>query len=207
MRVFKKQNLNSIFFLPLLACCFSLWSQDEDIYSRPSEKSFFGVQVGLVGLWVHHEARLIESIVLRTELGIDMVGFFRDDVFPSNPQNTVGGPFFAPTIAIEPRWYYNLERRSKENKSTTKNSASFITLETKYYPDLFLLTGAPEGTRFAEQLAICPRWGVKRTVAKSFTYEMGLGYKIYYLLNDQDRSRVNDEEGFINVHLKVGYTF
>nr|WP_299337550.1 hypothetical protein [Allomuricauda sp.] len=205
--MFNKQNINNILFFLFLACCSSLWSQYEEVDFKKSEKSFFGVQVGLIGLWVHHEARLVESIVLRSELGFDMVGFFRDDVFASNPENAVGGPFFAPTIALEPRWYYNLERRSKENKSTTKNSASFIALETKYYPDLFLLTGAPDGTQLAEQLAICPRWGIKRTVAKNFTYELGIGYKIYYVLQDEDRSRVNDEEGFINMHLKVGYTF
>ncbi|PRX56037.1 hypothetical protein [Flagellimonas meridianipacifica] len=203
----KKQSLNNILSLLLLTYSLSIWSQDEEIYSKPSEKSFFGVQVGLIGLWVHHEARLVESIVLRSELGLDMVGFFRNDVFAANPENSVGGPFFAPTIALEPRWYYSLQRRSKENKPTTKNSASFISFETKYYPDLFLLTGAPEGTQFAKQLAICPRWGFKRTVANNFTYELGIGYKIYHLLNDVDRNRVNDGEGFINMHLKLGYTF
>lgn len=38
------------------------------------EKSIFGVQTGILGLWVHNESRLTNSIALRTEVGLD-VGF------------------------------------------------------------------------------------------------------------------------------------
>ena len=199
--------LKRCLFLLLCFYFFLVHSQESGSNYHKTEKSIFGIQTGLIGLWVHHEARILDDVFLRSEVGLDMVDFFRSDVYPSRPEVAVGGPFFAPTIALEPRWYYNKKRRLQQNRSITKNSANFIALETKYYPDFFLLTGAPQGTRLAEQLAICPRWGLKRTFSEHFTYELGVGYKIYYLLRDSDRARVNNAEGFLNAHVKFGYTF
>lgn len=45
------------------------------------EKSIFGLQTGVLGLWAYNEARLSKSIALRTELGLDF-GIW-ETTFPS----------------------------------------------------------------------------------------------------------------------------
>lgn len=67
------------------------------------EKSLFGVQTGLFGIWGFHEARLSNRIALRSELGLD-AGF----LFSKYHGN---GFVLTPVISVEPRWYYNIQKR------------------------------------------------------------------------------------------------
>ena len=171
-----------------------------------TESSLFGVQTGAIGLWVYHEAGLTENLVLRSEIGIDMVDFFRNDVYLIDPKDTGGGPFFTPTLALEPRYYFNFSNRAKSGKSTVKNSATFVSIDLRYYPDWFLIVGN-DNSKFAEQLAITPRIGIKRTVWEHFTYEIGFGMRLYSLLDNKDNNAVEDNEYFLNTLLRVGYSF
>ncbi|MGG5485400.1 hypothetical protein [Gaetbulibacter sp. PBL-D1] len=43
------------------------------------EKSTFGVQTGFLGIWVHNESRLSNSIALRSEIGLD-AGIWGNDL-------------------------------------------------------------------------------------------------------------------------------
>ena len=64
------------------------------------EKSTFGIQVGAVGVWTYNEAKLTNSIALRSEFGLRCK--FQD--------YTEASLYFAPVITLEPRWYYNLTK-------------------------------------------------------------------------------------------------
>ena len=35
------------------------------------EQSTYGIQTGVLGIWLHNEARLFEKIALRNEIGLD----------------------------------------------------------------------------------------------------------------------------------------
>ncbi|MBY8962959.1 hypothetical protein KJK34_09380 [Flavobacterium sp. D11R37] len=50
----------------------SSFSQIDDMGSAVTEKSLFNVQVGAVGIWGSHEARLGNRFALRTEVGFDL---------------------------------------------------------------------------------------------------------------------------------------
>src|SRR5690606_34308494 len=79
------------------------------------EKSVSGVQVGFLGAWVHHEARLADQFALRTEIGLDASGFI------SNPFTEAARYAFVPEFTIEPRYYYNISKRAEKQKNTTAN--------------------------------------------------------------------------------------
>jgi len=77
------------FCLLLFALTFSAKAQEISV-----EKSIFGVQTGFLGIWGHHEARLSNSIVLRTELGFDSGiwggDFYEKTGFLLTPSNNSG---------------------------------------------------------------------------------------------------------------------
>ena len=175
--------------LPILLL-FSLAVQSQNKASV--EKSIYGIQTGTLGFWFYNEAKLTNTIALRSEIGLD--GGFRG-----------GSNFFifafAPTITTEPRFYYNLKKRSKKGKSILKNSANFLALEFFYVPDLFVISNR-RNVSVTNSLSIIPKWGIKRTIGKHFTYELGLGIG-YYI--DLDDSRFNDTTA--DLHIRFGYTF
>jgi hypothetical protein len=106
---------------------------------------------------------------------------------------------------VEPRWYYNLTKRSDKGKNISKNSGNFIALNTTWNPDFFFITNEnKDNINVISTLAIVPKWGIKRTYGSHFTFEtgIGLGY-VFYLEN------YNNETGTVglDLHLRLGYTF
>ncbi len=182
----KKTILLSII---LMASYFNAQSQDK----ISVEKSIYGIQTGILGVWGYNESKLTNSIALRSEIGLD-AGFRGGSNI-----NTVF--VLTPTITIEPRFYYNLKNRSKKGKSILKNVANFLSLKFFYVPNLFVISNL-RNVSAEKSLSIIPEWGIKRTIGKHFTYELGLGIGYYIDLED---SRLNDSVA--DLHIRFGYTF
>lgn len=190
------KNITIIF---ILFCC-TLATAQEDNGSGSVEKSIFNVQAGAVGLWVNNELKLSNSFTLRTEAGIDLWTY----------DTTTGesGTFFAPSISIEPRWYYNINKRYTKGKYTANNSANFVTIAVEYYPDLFTLGNHPSYVKVPEQITIIPKWGMRRSIANSnFTYELGGGIGYIGYLSDDDSIIDYGSDIGIDLHVRIGYTF
>ena len=116
------------FLLTLTLCGLSLIAKSQH---ASVEKSIYGIQVGVLGIWIHNQTKLSNPIALRSELGFDsglFGGSFYDGV----------GFFMTPVITLEPRWYYNLNKRVSKSKSITGNNGNFISLKTSYNPDWFV---------------------------------------------------------------------
>ena len=173
------------------------------------EKTFFSIQTGLAGIWVNNETKLSNSIALRSEIGIEHDFFVGD-------QYAGAGFILQPVLTLEPRYYYNLEKRKSREKKTSKNSGNYLSLKTSYHPDWFVLNLDENITKTAD-LSIIPTWGIKRQIGSNFTYEAGLGfgYRIVYLKpNYYNGSSQNVDDVSTNrnqytpyLHLRVGYTF
>ena len=158
------------------------------------EKSIFGVQTGALGIWVFNEYKLTNTIALRSEIGFD-AGFAG-----GSNVNTVY--VIAPSLTVEPRYYYNLNKRSKNGKIISNNSGNFLALKFNYVPDLFVISNVGSNATVNESFSIIPKWGIKRTVGKHFTYELGLGIGyVYYLKN------INTGEVAADLHIRFGYSF
>ncbi len=90
--------------LALTFFCFTLIAKSQTV---SVENSTFGIQTGFLGIWAHNEAKLSNQIVLRSELGFDS-GIWGGSYYDKT------GYVFAPVITLEPRWYYNLNKRVKK---------------------------------------------------------------------------------------------
>ena len=163
------------------------------------EKSTFGIQTGLLGVWVHNESKLSNQIALRSEIGFDSGiwgGTFYDKA----------GFLLAPVITLEPRWYYNLNKRLKKDRRIDGNSGNFISLKTSFHPDWFVISNY-DNLRIVSDISIVPTWGIRRNIGNHFTYETGIGIGyVYYFAKDAGFSE-NKSDVTVNLHLRVGYRF
>lgn len=157
------------------------------------EKSIFGAETGFLGFWANNETRLISNLSLKSELGLD-AGFF------GGASDTKIGTVLVPVITLEPRYYYNIEKRARNNKTTSNNSANFIALNLKYQPDLFVVSNSDVDA--ITNISIIPKWGIRRNLGNHFHYETGFGFGYRYFLE-----KINNEKGEIAVdlHLRIGY--
>ena len=182
----------------LLVFSISQNSFSQDIKSV--EKSIFSVQTGILGFWTSNEARLTNSIALHSEIGLE-AGFFGGEM---RSRNTF---LLAPVITLEPRWYYNLEKRASKSKNVKNNGASFVTASINYYPDGFVISNNSNVIVY-DQVAIIPKWGMRRNIGNSnFNYELGagLGYRKIFL--KKYGYAENKSEATLDLHIRIGYTF
>lgn len=126
----------------------------------------FNVRLGLIGGWVSYEKPLGGPFLLNGELGY--IG------------GIVGGNFlFTSILEIEPRYYYNVDKRIKKGKSIKNNSANYLALQLSYLPDL-LTAKKYSSTIIEKSFNIIPTYGLRRNIlgGLNFDFEIGLGYQI-----------------------------
>ncbi len=163
------------------------------------EKSTYGIQTGVLGVWAHQEVKLSNQIALRTEIGLD-AGIWWGDFYPET------GYVLAPGINLEPRWYYNLDKRVSKNKSISGNSGNFLTVQTSYHPNWFTISN-DDNLEIANQISVIPTWGIKRNLGKHFTFETGIGIGGRYVFAKELGRFKNEWEAAANLHLRIGYRF
>jgi len=174
----------------------SLYGQAQEEQAASVEKSVFGIQTGIVGLWVNHELKLANQWALRTEIGGELLSF------SYNNDETYWA--VAPVISVEPKWYYNLDKRVRKGRNIKNNSGNSFSVKLNYNPDLFLIgnSNIPK----PNQLAILPKWGIRRVYGAHFTFEVGLGIGPQFYLGNNPRwdSEINI---YADAIVRIGYTF
>jgi len=163
------------------------------------ENSVSGIQVGLLGLWYHNEIKLTNLIALRAEIGLD-AGLYGSSI------NDIDGFLLAPVLRLEPRWYYNLNKRERKSKRIDGNTGNFFSLNISYHPDIFTIS-EEDNINLISDISFIPTWGIRRSIGEHFNFETGIGIGyIRYLENpsffDNDRNDVG-----VNLHLRIGYRF
>ncbi|WP_202701829.1 hypothetical protein [Flavobacterium sp. UGB4466] len=173
--------------LTLLISCMPVASQNTRV-----EKDIYNLQTGFLGIWFNHEHRLLNQISLRTEIGFDM-GF-------RGCSDCTTTYAIAPVINLEPRWYYNINKRTAKNQQTN-NSANFITLQIHCYPNWFVISNH-DNVFVSNQIALIPKWGIRRNIGNTnFNYEAGIGIGRKFYLDE------NFSDTTADLHLRIGYTF
>jgi hypothetical protein len=159
--------------------------------------SMFNAQIGIPGIWLNHEARLADHWVLRSEVGLTLSIDRRD--LPEPPNYIIG-----PVVNLEPRWYYNLDRRLAKGKPTESNSGNYLALLASYIPNWFHDQSAalePEVT----SLSLIPTWGIRRLLSSRWHYEAGFGAGYLYVFNTRNDLVDNRHNYTLNLHLRLGY--
>jgi hypothetical protein len=165
------------------------------------EKNVAGIQTGFLGIYGFEEFRLSDNISLRTELGLDMA---------LSLSGTSTDASLVPVLTVEPRWYYNLDRRVRKGKRITRNTGNFISLNVRYHPDLFVLDLSDRrNISIPDQIAIVPTYGVRRSLGKHFSYEagFGLGYRRVFEERIGAFTRPGYSELAVNLLLRIGFDF
>ncbi len=163
------------------------------------EQSTYGIQTGFLGIWAHNEAKLSNSIALRSEIGFDS-GIWGGDFYDGT------GFLMAPVITLEPRLYYNLNKRVSKSRRIDGNSGDFISLKTSYHPDWFVISNE-DNINIISDISIIPTWGIRRNIGKHFNYEIGVGIGYRYIFAKQAGFLENESEVASNLQLRIGYRF
>ena len=191
-----KTRITTKMIFTLSICLFTIFTKAQD---ASVEKSTYGIQAGILGIWAHREVKLTNEIALRAEIGMD-AGFFGGSFYPKN------GYLMTPVMTLEPRWYYNLDKRVSKSKNISGNSGNFLTLQTSYHPNWFVISKY-DNIEIANQISIIPTWGLKRNIGKHFTYETGIGIGYRYIFAKSVGYLENQSETALNLHLRLGYRF
>jgi hypothetical protein len=155
------------------------------------EKSVFGIQFGVLGLWAHHELKISNQVALRSEIGIE-VGLWLNDTGSKNFQTSL------PSLALEPRWYYNLNKRANQDKRIDGNSGNYISLRATYY----FYDYSDTDKHNINQPWLVPTWGIRRNIGNHFNYEAGAGIGLGFGYDNERRLTLTPY-----VNLKIGYRF
>lgn len=152
-----------------------------------------------LGVWVHREVKLSNEIALRAEVGMDL-GLWGGDFYPKS------GYLLAPVIRLEPRWYYNLDKRVSKSRSISGNAGNFLALQTSYHPNWFTISNY-DNVEVVNQVSIIPTWGIKRNIGKYFNYETGIGIGYAYYFAKSAGYLENEGYAAVNLNLRIGYRF
>lgn len=164
------------------------------------EKSLFGIQLGIVTLSAHNEFRLSRQFAFRAEFGVAL-GVYRRSILDDEETYLI-----LPVISAEPRWYYNLSKRLSKNKNIARNSGNYISVRAIYYSDLFLISSDSD-IKVADQVAIVPKWGMRRVYGKHFTFETGVGLGPIFYFSDSPTEAKQFSDVFLDLTLRIGYNF
>lgn len=181
--------------LTLIFCGLTLIAKSQ---TTSVEKSTFGVQTGFLGVWIHNESKLSNLIALRSEIGLDTGVTIRNG-------NTTGF-LLTPVLTLEPRWYYNLNKRVSKSKRIDGNSGNFISIKTTYHPDWFVISNE-SNLNFITDISIVPTWGIRRNIGNHFTYEAGIGVGYVHYFKKDNVVLINEPDVALNLHLRIGYRF
>ena len=184
-----------IITLTLIFCGLTLIAKSQ---TASVEKSTFGVQTGFLGVWIHNESKLSNLIALRSEIGLDTGVTLRNG-------NTTGF-LLTPVLTLEPRWYYNLNKRVSKSKRVDGNSGNFISIKTTYHPDWFVISNE-SNLNFITDISIVPTWGIRRNIGNHFTYEAGIGVGYVHCFKKDNVILINEPDVAVNLHLRIGYRF
>jgi hypothetical protein len=163
------------------------------------EKEIYGIHTGNLGIWIYSEHRLANQVALRNEIGFDTGSA------GANLQY-ITGITFTPVIAFEPRWYYNVEKRTKKSKTTDNNSANFVTVRVSYNPNLKIISNQQGNRNIASHIAAIPTWGIRRVLNENFSFETGIGCGYSYTLVSET-GQAGEQGMILNLHLRFGYIF
>jgi len=154
------------------------------------------LQLGLLELKAYHEGKLSEKFTLHSELGYNMWLFgmhFYD-----------GAQFvLVPEFTLQPRFYYNLRKRSEKGKQVANNSGNFVAFETGYHAGQLIISSV-ESLYGRGTVSLGPMWGIRRKMGNRFEFETGAGLIYWLQFTKNAASTENISNLMINLHLRLG---
>lgn len=166
-----------IFAIIMLLAATNTFAQ---VKARKTQKPVLhSIKLGYPGIWYSLESRLAPHTTLNTEIGLE-------------------GLDIAPTLRLEPRYYYSLRNRQRKGKNTRNFAAEYIAVSAG------LDSGDLNNETFLSaplHIFLFPKWGLRRALGQHFIAEVAAGYGLHF------GKGVNDFSGEFDFDLRVGYVF
>lgn len=164
-----------------------IYGQEES----PSTEDIFGAQVGLIGGWIHYEKSFKNNFTADAS-----VGYFGGFLQGTDSKLDY---VFTSSISVEPRYYYNFNKRVEKGKRTTNNAANFLAVNLSYIPDIGTTTNR-SNVSIDPSFIILPKYGLRRTLSNvlNFHFAAGIGYQW---------STRNSDGVTLGIDLKLDFNF
>jgi hypothetical protein len=159
------------------------------------EKNIFGIQAGVIGIWVNNELKLSNSIALRSEMGFEMTNWTIGRSFYGNDNEAI----IPLVLSVEPRYYFDIKKRYSNGLRIDNNSATFLSIKINYHADWFMLSGKQPSV-----VQIIPTIGGRYNIGKCLNIEVGGGMGYQYTFTSIKEEK--DVWAF-NIVLRIGYIF
>ena len=156
------------------------------------EKSLFGVQAGIMGIWANHELKLANTVALRTE-----IGFVKTNWIIGTKKEE---PIIPLVLTVEPKCYFNIAKRYSQGKRIDNNAAEYFSIQMTYQP-LFILG------KQNSNISIIPTYAQRSNIGKHFNYEVGGGMGYGYFFKSGNNDLKYGSDWAFNIVLRIGYTF
>lgn len=161
-----KKNLTFFLFLLLSASAFS---QDNGTVLK---KDIISADIGLLSFWLKYERHLDGLFTLKSELGLGF-GFEKG----TNIDGT--NYFFTPIVSVEPRYYYNFNRRVERGKKTSYNASNYFAFTASYFFKPYVIINVPY-VEYQSRASLIPKWGIKRTIGRRLNFEFAFGVGVSF---------------------------
>lgn len=178
---------------------FGLFAQVAQAQDASIEKSIKGIQIGYPGVWAYVEPKLGGPVSLRMEAGL-FIGYLSSSLYGK------AGVISVPGLILEPRWYYDIKKRSLKSKKTAGNTGNFLALNLSYYPEWFVLSSL-DGLPTISHFAAIPKWGIRRGIGQHFDFEAGIGLGVRRVFFEKADDGDDKTVAAGDLHLRFGYHF
>lgn len=181
-------------------CALILAANTTNGYSQSEKNHFFEAGIHLVGGGVSFEKNFSQNFSIRSSVEYDGSFYFSNNVF-TNGTKTVF--VLQPAIKIQPRYYYNIEKRQAKNKNTAYNAANFFSAHAAYKSSEINVSN--KNYYKPEVLSFGAAWNIRRTIVSSnFVYELSAGFR-YDAFTEKFYKSDNGITPELNA--KIGYVF
>ncbi len=159
----------------------------------------FEVGVGLLYAKVGYEQKLTNKL--------SVVGSLNYNMSYQN-YNGYSETYSIGSIKVEPRWYYNIEKRKAKGKNIKNNSANYFALEVEYLPKAMATQKFIDyHTLFEYAINYSTTYNIKRNIGQSnFGYEYGFGLGITHL-KERYHPRYDYKHNDLVILLKIGLNY
>ncbi|MDR1552271.1 MAG: hypothetical protein LBS69_02255 [Prevotellaceae bacterium] len=166
----------------------------EDVFSKSmiSTQSNHIIDVGLISAGYTYEHAIGEHYTIGGGVGIaGLIGYASSSFFDEHWYYS-----FHPYVSIEPRYYYNLQKRLQKGKNVNGNAGSFFAVQCNYIFKAIKKHNVLETSAYT----VSPYWGLRRIWWNHLLFEFKAGLAFGF-------NNYNDSNFGVQLGVKFGYKF
>lgn len=155
------------------------------------------LETGFLGFFINYDRPISDRDVLRVEVGLD------GSLFGGEYYGYDLGYLLVPKVGMELRRYYDRDRRISRGQPVRGNAGNFFALIADYHPPGPFITRDARLVP-ARRLQVIPCWGMRRTIVRRWSAEVGIGFGYGYNIDRDDRLG-SDHIVDVDLRLRIGY--